>query len=167
MNASQRIDEKIKSLGDWRGKTLAGIRRIVHEAVPDVVEEWKWMGTPTWSQNGILCIANAHKEMVQMVFAKGASLPDKDKLFNAMLDGGTWRAIKFLEGDKVNESALKNLVRAAHAFNLAKPTGTPVRRSRLSSKALAKKDGEAGKSAGGKKGASKTRSKKIRRKPTR
>ena len=145
MNASKLIDEKIASLGDWRGKTLAEVRRIVHEAVPEAVEEWKWMGTPTWSRGGILCIANAHKETVQVVFAKGASLPDKDKLFNAMLDGGTWRAIKFFEGDKINEGALKNLIRAADAFNMAKSTGK--------------------KSAGGKKGPSKSVSKKVRLAP--
>ena len=132
MDASKRIDEQIKGLGDWRGKTLAAIRRTVHEAVPDVVEEWKWMGTPTWSRNGILCIANPHKEMVQMVFANGAALPDPDKLFNAMLEGGRWRAIKFFEGDKVNQRALKNLIRAALAFNLAKakPRKKPARRKK-------------------------------------
>jgi hypothetical protein len=123
MNPSERIDQKIASLGDWRGKTLAAIRRIVHEADPKVVEEWKWMGTPTWSHDGLICIANAHKEMVQMVFANGASLPDPEKLFNAMLEGGRWRAIKFFEGDKIKEGDLKNLIRAAIAFNMAKSKG--------------------------------------------
>ena len=124
MNQSEHIDNEIASLGDWRGKTLAAIRRIVHEADPEVMEEWKWMGTPTWSHSGILCIASAHKEMVQMVFARGASLPDPKKLFNAMLEGNRWRAIKFFEGDKINEPALKNLIRAALALNLAKSKGS-------------------------------------------
>lgn len=136
MNASERIDRKIMELGDWRGKTLAAIRRTIHKADPEVTEEWKWMGTPTWSHEGILCIANAHKETVQMVFANGAALPDPDKLFNAMLEGGRWRAIKFFEGDKANERALKNLIRAALAFNLAKSKGgrQVIRKRELSKK---------------------------------
>lgn len=136
MNASERIDQKIKALVDWRGMTLAEIRRAIHQAVPDVVEEWKWTGTPTWSRDGLLCIANAHKDMVQMVFANGAALPDPDKLFNAMLEGGRWRAIKFFKGDKINEQALKNLLRAALAFNLAKSKGgkQATRKKRLSKK---------------------------------
>lgn len=120
MDASKIIDHKIASLKDWRGQTLAAIRRIVHEADPKVAEEWKWMGTPTWSHEGILCIANTHKQWVNVVFPKGASIPDPDKLFNAFLEGGTWRAVKFVEGDKINEPSLKNLIRAALALNLAK-----------------------------------------------
>jgi hypothetical protein len=127
MNPSERIDNQIASLGDWRGKTLSAIRKIVHQADPEVTEEWKWMGTPTWSHSGIVCIANAHKKMVQMVFAQGASLPDPEKLFNAMLEGNRWRAIKFFEGDPINVPALKNLIHAALALNLARSKGSTAR----------------------------------------
>jgi len=123
MDASKLIDAKIKSLPDWRGKTLADIRRIVPEAVPDVTEEWKWMGTPTWSREGILCIANAHKDKVKVTFSKGAMLPDPDKIFNNGLGGNVWRAIDLSEGDKLDEKAFKNVLRAAVAFNLSKPGG--------------------------------------------
>jgi hypothetical protein len=119
VDASKLIDRKIKSLTDWRGRTLAAIRRIVHEAVPDVTEEWKWMGTPTWSSNGILCLANAHKKVVKATFPKGAKLADPEKIFNRGLGGNAWRAIDFSEGDTINERALKNLIRAALAFNSA------------------------------------------------
>jgi hypothetical protein len=117
-SASARIDEKIKELGDWRGKTLAKVREIIHEADPEIIEEWKWMGSPCWSHHGLICVGNAHKDKVKLTFSQGASLPDPDKLFNAGLDGNQWRAIDLYQGDRVNERALKNLIRAAVALNL-------------------------------------------------
>ncbi len=115
----------IKSAGQkhWRGKTLAGIRKIIHEADPGITEEWKWMGSPCWYHDGLVCVANAHKEKVKLTFYSGASLPDPDKIFNNGLGGNKWRAIDYFEGDKVNGRALKNAVRAAVAYNQAKPTG--------------------------------------------
>ncbi len=112
-SASAFIDEKIKELGDWRGKTLAKVRQADRE----IIEEWKWMGSPVWSRDGIIAVGNAHKDKVKLTFAHGASLPDPDKLFNAGFAGNTWRAIDFFEGDKINERALKNLVRDAIAYN--------------------------------------------------
>jgi hypothetical protein len=120
VSPSQQIDKLIADLPDWRGKTLAKLRRVVHEADPEIVEEWKWMGTPTFYQNGLVLLFNAHKDKVKLTFFEGASLPDPDKLFNAGLEGNKWRAIDFLEGDKVNERALKALVRAAVARNALK-----------------------------------------------
>ncbi len=102
-SAAALIDEKIKELGDWRGKTLAKVREIIHEADPEIVEEWKWMGSPVWSHDGIIAVANAHKDKVKLTFSHGASLPDPDKLFNAGLEGNAWRAIDFFEGDKINK----------------------------------------------------------------
>src|ERR1700686_2493065 len=119
-SASALIDEKIKKLGDWRGKTLAKVREIIHEADPEITEEWKWMGSPVWSHDGIIAVGNAHKDKVKLTFSRGASLPDPDKLFNAGLAGNVWRAIDFFEGDKINERALKNLVRAAVDYNQIK-----------------------------------------------
>jgi len=129
MNPSEQIDEKIAELADWRGDVLAKLRKIIHDADPEVIEEWKWMGTPTWSHDGIFVIANAHKDHVKMTFSQGASLPDPEKVINAMLKGNQWRAIDFYEGDRINERALKNLVRAAVDYNRAKlkkkaPAGT-------------------------------------------
>ena len=118
--ASALIDEKIKKLGDWRGKTLAKVRGIMHEADPQIVEEWKWMGSPVWSHDGIIAVGNAHKDKVKLTFSHGASLPDPDKVFNAGFGGSVWRAIDFLEGDKINERVLKNLVRAAVEYNQSK-----------------------------------------------
>src|SRR5580692_1420144 len=112
MNPSERIDRLIEGLKDWRGKTLAHIREII--------EEWKWMGSPVWSHDGMIAVGNAHKDKVKLTFAHGASLPDPDRLFNATLGGNAWRAIDFFEGDKVNERALKSLVRAAIDYNRAK-----------------------------------------------
>src|SRR6185437_280697 len=112
-SASAFIDEKIKKLGDWRGKTLATVRKTILEADREIIEEWKWMGSPVWSRDGIIAVANAHKGKVKLTFAYGARLPDPDKLFNAGLEGNQRRAIDFFEGDKVNGRALKNLVRAA------------------------------------------------------
>ena len=120
MNPSERIDKAIADHPAWRGHTMAEIRRIVREAVPDVTEEWKWMGTPTWSHNGILCICNAFKSMVKVTFINGAKLADVDGVFNAELGGSRWRAIKIFEGDKVNAKGLRKLLLAAVAFNAGK-----------------------------------------------
>ncbi|HEY1303222.1 MAG TPA: DUF1801 domain-containing protein [Vicinamibacterales bacterium] len=129
-SASASIDEKIKELGDWRGKTLAKVRRIVHEADPEIVEEWKWAkatnpGTPVWSHGGIVCTGETYKNIVKMTFAKGAELKDPSRLFNSSLEGNVRRAIDIHEGDTINEAALKDLIRAAVALNLkgkSKPT---------------------------------------------
>src|SRR4029077_16247540 len=115
--ASALIDERIKKLGDWRGKMLAKVRQLIHQADPEIVEEWKWMGTPVWSHGGIVCTGESYKSVVKMTFAKGASLDDPSGLFNSSLEGRVRRAIDFREGDKVNEKALKTLIRAAVALN--------------------------------------------------
>jgi hypothetical protein len=120
MNPRERIDQLIAELMDWRGETLAGIRKSILEADRDIIEEWKWMGSPVWSRDGIIALANAHKGKVKLTFAHGANLPDPDKLFNAGLDGNERRAIDLFEGDKINEDALKTLVRAAVKFNQLK-----------------------------------------------
>jgi hypothetical protein len=117
---SQLIDARIKELGDWRGKMLGRLRTLVKEADPEVVEEWKWRGVPVWSHNGIICTGETYKAVVKMTFAKGASLKDPSRLFNSSLDGNTRRAIDFHEGEKINEQALKTLVRAAAALNASK-----------------------------------------------
>jgi len=117
-SASALIDEKIEALGDWRGKTLAKVRAIVHEADPEIVEEWKWMGTPIWSHDGIVCTGETYKSVVKMTFPRGAQLKDPSGLFNSSLGGNSRRAIDIHEGDKVDEAALKDLVRAAVALNL-------------------------------------------------
>ena len=122
-SASALIDEKIKELGDWRGKTLAKVRAIIHEADPEIVEEWKWVkatnpGTPVFSHNGIVCTGETYKSVVKMTFAKGAALKDPVGLFNSSLDGNVRRAIDIHEGDKIDEVALKDLIRAAVALNL-------------------------------------------------
>ena len=117
-SASALIDEKIKELGDWRGKMLAKVRDIIHAADPEIVEEWKWMGTPVWSHSGIVCTGETYKNAVKMTFAKGAALKDPAGLFNSSLDGNVRRAIDIHEGDKVDKAALKNLIRAAVALNL-------------------------------------------------
>jgi hypothetical protein len=121
MNPSQRIDRLIADLTDWRGETFATMRESILEADREIIEEWKWMGSPVWSRDGIIAVANAHKDKVKLTFAYGASLPDPEKIFNAGLDGNARRAIDFFEGDKINERALKNLVRAAIAYNQTKP----------------------------------------------
>ena len=123
MNPSQHIDKEIADHPDWRGQTMAEIRRIIRQTVPDVTEEWKWMGTPTWSHNGILCICNAFKNMVKVTFINGAQLTDAEGVFNAELGGNKWRAIKIFQGDKVNASGLKKLLVAAVALNAAKGAG--------------------------------------------
>src|SRR5262252_11137931 len=118
-SASALIDERIKELGDWRGKMLAKVRQIIHDADPAIVEEWKWRGTPTFYHDGIVCTGETYKDVVKMTFAKGAQLDDPSRLFNSSLDGNVRRAIDIHEGDKVNEAALKDLIRAAVALNLA------------------------------------------------
>ncbi|WP_316154247.1 DUF1801 domain-containing protein [Cupriavidus sp. BIC8F] len=120
MNPSERIDELIAGLTDWRGKTLASLRKTILEADGEIIEEWKWMGSPVWSRDGMIAVANAHKEKVKITFTNGASLPDPDKLFNAGLGGNKWRAIDLFEGDKIDTRALKNLIRAAVDFNQSK-----------------------------------------------
>ena len=117
---SKLIDGRIKELGDWRGETLSRIRTLIKAADPDVVEEWKWRGVPTWYHDGIICTGETYKTTVKMTFAKGAALKDPSGLFNSSLEGNTRRAIDFHEGDKINEKALKALVRAAVALNEAK-----------------------------------------------
>jgi len=119
MNPSERIDELIAGLTDWRGKMLAHLRKIIHDADPEIIEEWKWMGSPCWYHDGLISVANAHKDKVKMTFVQGASLPDPDKLFNAGLEGNKWRAIDWHEGDRINDRALKNMIRAAVAYNRA------------------------------------------------
>lgn len=117
MSAAQKIDEMIANLGDWRGERLAEIRRLIHEVDPEVVEDWKWMGTPVWSHAGMYALANPHKGKVKLTFHHGAQLKDPKKLFNAGLDGGKWRAIDFFEGDKIDKPGLKALLREAIAYN--------------------------------------------------
>ena len=116
-SASQRIDRKIASLGDWRGERLAQIRALIHEVDPEVIEEWKWMGTPVWSHAGMYALANPHKDKVKLTFFHGAKLGDPAKLFNAGLDGGKWRAIDLREGDNIDKRALKALLRESIAYN--------------------------------------------------
>ena len=116
--ASTFIDQKIKELGDWRGKTLAKVRTIIHQADSEIVEEWKWRGTPVWSHGGIVCTGETYKNIVKLTFAKGAALEDPSGLFNSSLDGNVRRAIDIHEEDKVDAAALKNLIRAAVALNL-------------------------------------------------
>jgi hypothetical protein len=117
-SASAFIDAKINELGDWRGKTLAKVRAIIHKADPEIVEEVKWMGTPVFSRGGIVCTGETYKSVVKLTFAKGAALEDPSGLFNSSLDGNVRRAIDIHEGDKVDEAALKDLIRAAVALNL-------------------------------------------------
>lgn len=129
MTPSRRIDQLIAEITDWRGKTLAGVRKTILEADTEIIEEWKWMGSPVWSRDGIIAVGNAHKGKVKLTFMYGAKLADPDKLFNAGLEGNERRAIDFLEGDKINARALKDLIRAAIEYN----------QSRLKKKAPAKK----------------------------
>jgi hypothetical protein len=141
-SASASIDEKIKELGDWRGKTLAKVREIVHEADPEIVEEWKWVkpsnpGTPVWSHGGIVCTGETYKNVVKMTFAKGAVLKDPSGLFNSSLDGNVRRAIDIHEVDKIDEAALKDLIRAAVALNLEGKNQPKPKPRRASSKPAA------------------------------
>lgn len=120
MTPSEQIDQLIAGLTDWRGKTLASVRKTFLEADPEMIEEWKWMGSPVWARDGIVAIGNAHKDKVKLTFSHGASLPDPDKLFNNGFGGKVWRAIDLFEGDKIDEGALRELVRAAIDYNKAK-----------------------------------------------
>lgn len=122
-SAAALIDQRIAELGDWRGETLARMRALIHEADPEVVEEWKWMGTPVWSHAGILCTGESYKAVVKLTFAKGAALDDPDRLFNASLDGNTRRAIDLHEGQRIDPDAFKALIRAAIALNTSRPKG--------------------------------------------
>jgi hypothetical protein len=117
---SKLIDARIKELGDWRGEVLRRLRALIKQADPEVVEEWKWRGVPVWEHDGIICTGETYKSVVKMTFAKGAALEDPSRLFNASLDGNTRRAIDFPEGAKINEKALKTLIRAAVTLNKAK-----------------------------------------------
>ena len=129
-SASAFIDEKIKQLADWRGKTLAKVREIIHAADPEIVEEWKFMGTPVFSHGGIVCTGETYKSVVKMTFAKGAALKDPASLFNSSLDGNVRRAIDIHEGEKINEAALKDLIRAAVELNISFKSKPKPRRAR-------------------------------------
>jgi hypothetical protein len=118
-SASQLISEHITELGDWRGKMLANIRKIIHDADPDITEEWKWMGTPVWSHDGLVCTGETYKNIVKITFAKGAFLKDPKHLFNSSLDGNVRRAIDIHEGEKIDEAVLKDPIRAAIAYNVS------------------------------------------------
>jgi hypothetical protein len=120
-SASELISGRIAELGDWRGKTLARMRKLIKEADPDVVEEWKWMGTPVWSHDGIICTGESYKQVVKLTFAKGASLKDPKRLFNSSLEGNVRRAIDIKEGEEVDATAFRALVREAVALNASKP----------------------------------------------
>jgi len=128
---SQLIDARIKELNDWRGETLARVRSLIKQADPEVIEEWKWRGVPVWSHAGIICTGETYKNVMKMTFAKGASLQDPSRLFNSSLEGNTRRAIDFHEGDKIDEEALKALIRAAVTLNTsARAAARPVRSQR-------------------------------------
>src|ERR1700733_15312393 len=118
-SASASIDQKIKELADWRGKTLTRLRQLIHEADPAIVEEWKWMGTPAWSHDGIVCTGGSYRQVLKLTFARGASLPDPKRLFNSSLEGNVRRAIDVREDEKINEAAFKQLIRAAAVANTA------------------------------------------------
>ena len=129
-SASELISKRIVELGDWRGKTLGKMRKLIKQADPDVVEEWKWMGTPTWSHDGILCTGESYKKVVKLTFAKGASLKDPARLFNSSLDGNTRRAIDIHEGEAVDEAAFKALVREAVAHNSSGKPKAPKKKAK-------------------------------------
>ena len=120
MQANELIDGMIANLTDWRGAALANVRRIIHEADPEIVEEWKWMGAPVWSHDGIICVATVCKDKLKLTFYDGAQLADPDKLFNNGLDGKQWRAIDIFKGDKINDDSFKALIKSAMAHNAAK-----------------------------------------------
>jgi hypothetical protein len=129
MNPSERIDALIAGITDWRGKTFAAVRKTILEADKEIIEEWKWMGSPVWSRDGIIAVANAHKGKVKLTFMYGAKLADPDKLFNAGLEGNARRSIDYLEGDKVNAKALKQLIRAAIEYNQSRLKKTPAKKA--------------------------------------
>ncbi len=136
---SQLIDARVKELSDWRGETLARVRILIKQAVPEVVEEWKWRGVPVWSHAGMICTGETYKNVVKMTFAKGASLEDPSGLFNSSLEGNTRRAIDFHEGDKIDEKALKALIRAAVALNTsARAAARPVRSTKVRLRSVVK-----------------------------
>src|SRR5438094_624072 len=135
MNPTERIDELIAGLEDWRGKTLASLRKNILAADREIVEEWKWMGSPVWFRDGMIAVGNAHKDKVKLTFSNGAKLPDPDQLFNAGLDGGTWRAIDLFEGDEIDARAFQKLVRAAVAYNQSKPRKKAPARARARARA--------------------------------
>lgn len=139
LSASAKIDKRIKDLGDWRGAMLGQIRALIKEAIPDVVEEWKWMGTPVWEHNGILCTGESYKAVVKMTFAKGASLKDPSRLFNSSLDGNVRRAIDIHEGEKLDKAALKALLKEAAALNASKAKKPAAKKATAAKKASAKK----------------------------
>ena len=127
-SASELISNRIAELGDWRGETLGIVRKLIKDADPDVVEEWKWMGTPVWSHDGIICTGESYKSVVKLTFAKGAKLKDPSRLFNASLEGNMRRAIDIHEGETVDEAALKDLIRAAVALNVSSRKAAPRKR---------------------------------------
>ncbi|HEY2747390.1 MAG TPA: DUF1801 domain-containing protein [Polyangia bacterium] len=130
MNASENITKRIEELGDWRGKALAQVRRLIHDADPEILEEWKWRGTPVWSHDGIVCTGESYKEVVKLTFARGAALDDPKRLFNSSLEGNTRRAIDIRQGDKIDEAAFKKLIRAAVAANAAARPRRPARKKK-------------------------------------
>jgi hypothetical protein len=129
LNATEQIDGLIANLPDWRGTALANLRRIIHEADPEIIEEWKWRGAPVFSDHGIVCVANAFKDKVKLTFYNGAALPDPDRLFNNGLEGGQWRTIDLYQGDTLNESSLKILFQAAVDFNKARAKPSPKKKA--------------------------------------
>lgn len=139
MTPSDKIDALIAKLDDWRGKVLAGVRKSILAADREIIEEWKWMGSPVWERNGIIAVGNAHKDKVKLTFAHGASLADPDKLFNAGLEGKVWRAIDLFEGDKIDQRALKSLIRAAIAYNQSKMKKKAPARAKAAKTSKAKK----------------------------
>ncbi|WP_050403486.1 DUF1801 domain-containing protein [Bradyrhizobium embrapense] len=138
MTASEHIDRMIEDLTDWRGKALAGLRKSILAADPDIIEEWKWMGSPVWSRDGIIAVGNAHKGKVKLTFMYGAQLPDPDKLFNTGFEGNVRRAIDLFEGDKINDRALRALIRAAIELNQAKSSKS-ARKATAGARATAKR----------------------------
>jgi hypothetical protein len=126
--ASANITRRIHELGDWRGETLAHVRQLIHDADPDIEEEWKWMGTPVWSHDGIVCTGESYKQVVKLTFARGASIKDPKKIFNSSLEGNTRRAIDLREGEKINETAFKQLIRAAVTANSAARAQRPAKK---------------------------------------
>jgi len=139
MKASEQIDKLIAGIADWRGKTLASLRKTILAADREIIEEWKWMGSPVWSRDGIVAVGNAHKGKVKLTFMYGADLADPDKLFNAGFNGNERRAIDFFEGDEVNAPALKNLIRTAIAYNQAKRSKNKARAAKGAKASKAKK----------------------------
>jgi hypothetical protein len=132
--ASANVTKRIQDLADWRGETLAHFRQLIHDAHPDIQEEWKWKGTPVWSHDGIICTGETYKQVVKLTFARGAAIKDPKKLFNSSLEGNTRRAIDLREGEKINEAAFKQLIRAAIAANSAALVERAVKRKKKSAK---------------------------------